>query len=166
MRSSLLDAPGALKWSAVRSSIEETKSAAEGRYSCGHLWSCSSLSAQLARRCQRVRNSGGLDASGGHHCRQAGYNSGKCSPLNSYHCHKSSCVAPGTVTTTAPPTTTTTTTKPPTTTTAPTTTTSVQLDPSTGSTNSAGAIPALALLSGVAYGGYRLLQKRAGRDSL
>jgi hypothetical protein len=30
---------------------------------------------------------GGLDASGGHHCREAGFASGKCSPLNSYHSH-------------------------------------------------------------------------------
>lgn len=32
-------------------------------------------------------HSGGLDSKGGHYCRQAGYNSGKCSPLNSYHYH-------------------------------------------------------------------------------
>lgn len=31
---------------------------------------------------------GGLDAQGGHHCRQAGFDSGKCSPLNSYHYHR------------------------------------------------------------------------------
>lgn len=30
---------------------------------------------------------GGLDSNGGHHCRQAGFDSGKCSPLNSYHSH-------------------------------------------------------------------------------
>ena len=35
---------------------------------------------------------GGLDANGGHHCRQAGFSSGLCSPLNSYHCHKAGCV--------------------------------------------------------------------------
>lgn len=28
-------------------------------------------------------HSGGLDGTGGHHCRQAGYDSGKCAPLNS-----------------------------------------------------------------------------------
>lgn len=36
---------------------------------------------------------GGTDARGGHHCRQAGYNSGKCAPLNSYHCHSAACEA-------------------------------------------------------------------------
>ena len=78
---------------------------------------------------------GGLDSNGGHHCRQAGYDSGKCSPLNSYHCHSSTCVAPGSATTKPTPTTarattstvrrTTATPPPPTTTTteAPTTTT-------------------------------------------
>jgi hypothetical protein len=83
---------------------------------------------------------GGLDSSGGHHCRQAGYDSGKCSPLNSYHCHQSPCgdAAPATppttakattttvrrTTTTAPPATTPTTAAPTTTTTAAPTTTS------------------------------------------
>lgn len=32
-------------------------------------------------------HSGGLDSSGGHYCREAGYESGSCSPLNSYHSH-------------------------------------------------------------------------------
>lgn len=36
-------------------------------------------------------HSGGLDANGGHYCREAGYESGSCSPLNSYHCHESGC---------------------------------------------------------------------------
>lgn len=36
-------------------------------------------------------HSGGLDSNGGHHCREAGHNSGKCSPLNSYHCHQAGC---------------------------------------------------------------------------
>jgi hypothetical protein len=51
---------------------------------------------------------GGLDGTGGHHCRQAGYESGKCSPLNSYHCHQSPCgsQAPATTTEPAPPATT------------------------------------------------------------
>lgn len=31
---------------------------------------------------------GGLDANGGHYCRQKGYDSGKCAPLNSYHSHR------------------------------------------------------------------------------
>ena len=34
---------------------------------------------------------GGLDKNGGHYCRDAGFRSGKCSPRNSYHCHKSHC---------------------------------------------------------------------------
>lgn len=38
---------------------------------------------------------GGLDANGGHHCREAGYRSGKCAPLGSYHCHRPGCVEPG-----------------------------------------------------------------------
>lgn len=42
-----------------------------------------------------LSHGGGLDANGGHHCREAGYNSGKCSPLGSYHCHRAGCVAPG-----------------------------------------------------------------------
>jgi hypothetical protein len=33
-------------------------------------------------------HSGGLDSNGGHHCREAGFNSGKSAPLNSYHCHR------------------------------------------------------------------------------
>lgn len=37
-------------------------------------------------------HSGGLDANGGHFCREAGYESGACSPLDSYHCHQSGCV--------------------------------------------------------------------------
>lgn len=37
-------------------------------------------------------HSGGLDSNGGHYCREAGYESGACSPLNSYHCHDSGCV--------------------------------------------------------------------------
>lgn len=46
---------------------------------------------------------GGLDGTGGHHCRQAGFDSGKCSPLNSYHCHQSPCGDPAPTTTAAPP---------------------------------------------------------------
>ena len=34
---------------------------------------------------------GGLDSNGGHHCRDAGYRSGKCGPRNSYHCHRAHC---------------------------------------------------------------------------
>ena len=37
-------------------------------------------------------HSGGIDRNGGHYCRAAGYRSGKCSPLNSYHCHRSGCI--------------------------------------------------------------------------
>ena len=37
-------------------------------------------------------HSGGLDSNGGHYCRDAGYDAGTCSPLNSYHCHQSGCV--------------------------------------------------------------------------
>lgn len=40
-------------------------------------------------------HSGGLDQGGGHHCRQRGYDSGSCAPLNSYHCHRSYCTEPG-----------------------------------------------------------------------
>ena len=36
---------------------------------------------------------GGLDGNGGHHCRQAGYDSGKCAPLDSYHCHQAGCTS-------------------------------------------------------------------------
>ena len=36
-------------------------------------------------------HSGGLDSNGGHYCREAGYESGACSPLNSYHCHEAGC---------------------------------------------------------------------------
>ena len=36
-------------------------------------------------------HSGGLDSNGGHYCREAGYNSGSCGPLDSYHCHESGC---------------------------------------------------------------------------
>lgn len=92
-------------------------------------------------------HSGGLDSTGGHHCRQAGYDSGKCSPLNSYHCHSSTCSAPGTATTkpASTPTTaraattttvrrTTTTQPPPTTTEAPTTTTTESTTTTTTST--------------------------------
>ena len=32
-------------------------------------------------------HSGGTDSSGGHYCREAGYEAGTCSPLNSYHYH-------------------------------------------------------------------------------
>ena len=35
-------------------------------------------------------HSGGLDANGGHHCREAGYASGACGPLDSYHTHSGS----------------------------------------------------------------------------
>ena len=91
-------------------------------------------------------HSGGLDSTGGHHCRQAGYDSGKCSPLNSYHCHSSTCSAPGTATTkpTSTPTTarattttvrrTTTTQQPPTTTTEAPTTTTTESTTTTSST--------------------------------
>jgi hypothetical protein len=34
-------------------------------------------------------HSGGIDSNGGHYCRQAGYDAGKCSPLGSYHSHGS-----------------------------------------------------------------------------
>ena len=37
-------------------------------------------------------HSGGLDSNGGHYCREAGYASGSCSPLDSYHCHQAGCV--------------------------------------------------------------------------
>ena len=53
-------------------------------------------------------HSGGLDGNGGHHCRQAGYDSGKCAPLGSYHCHQSPCGQAAATTTTTRPTTTTT----------------------------------------------------------
>ena len=77
-------------------------------------------------------HSGGLDSSGGHHCREAGFNNGKCSPLNSYHCHSSGCVAPGSTPTTQPKPTTTSTSPPRTTTTStPTTTTTTQLTTTT-----------------------------------
>lgn len=36
-------------------------------------------------------HSGALDSNGGHHCRTAGYESGSCGPLNSYHCHEAGC---------------------------------------------------------------------------
>lgn len=36
-------------------------------------------------------HSGGLDSNGGHYCREAGYESGACSPLDSYHCHEDGC---------------------------------------------------------------------------
>lgn len=91
-------------------------------------------------------HSGGLDSTGGHHCRQAGYDSGKCSPLNSYHCHRSPCgeaapapttttARPRATTTTAPRPTTTTTQAPTTTTEAPTTTTSTSTTTSTTTTS-------------------------------
>lgn len=35
---------------------------------------------------------GGIDSNGGHHCRQRGFDSGLCSPVNSYHCHQPGCV--------------------------------------------------------------------------
>lgn len=37
---------------------------------------------------------GGLDDNGGHHCREAGFNSGLCAPLDSYHCHQEGCTIP------------------------------------------------------------------------
>lgn len=37
-------------------------------------------------------HSGGLDSNGGHYCREAGYESGACAPLNSYQCHQPGCV--------------------------------------------------------------------------
>lgn len=43
---------------------------------------------------------GGLDSNGGHHCREAGYDTGHCAPLGSYHCHRSPC---GETATTSPP---------------------------------------------------------------
>lgn len=52
-------------------------------------------------------HSGGLDGNGGHYCRQAGYDSGKCSPLGSYHCHQSPCGQAAATTTTTRRTTTT-----------------------------------------------------------
>lgn len=104
------------------------------------------LLAPLASTSPAGAHGGGLDANGGHHCRQAGYDSGKCSPLNSYHCHSASCTEPGTATTkpTPTPTTaratttaprpTTTTTPPPTTTTEPPTTTTTESTTTTTST--------------------------------
>lgn len=106
---------------------------------------------------------GGLDSSGGHHCRQAGYDSGKCSPLNSYHCHQSPCgdAAPATTattarattttvrrtTTTTPPATTTTTVAPTTTTAAPTLTTTSTTVATTTSTEATTTTIAVANLS-------------------
>lgn len=99
---------------------------------------------------------GGLDSTGGHHCRQAGYDSGKCAPLNSYHCHRSPCgeAAPATTpkqtpttvrrtTTTSPPPPTTTTTQAPTTTTTEATTTTTTA-PTTTTTTSTTLVPVAA----------------------
>jgi hypothetical protein len=75
---------------------------------------------------------GGLDSTGGHYCRQAGYDSGKCAPLNSYHCHQAPCgeAAPATTakatTTTVRRTTTTSPPPPPTTATTQATTTTMK----------------------------------------
>lgn len=88
---------------------------------------------------------GGTDNNGGHYCREAGFESGKCQPLGSYHCHSAGCVdpnaveepAPTTTTTTAPPLPPTTTTATPTTTTTtapPTTTTTTTEAPTTTTT--------------------------------
>lgn len=104
-----------------------------------------------------MAHGGGLDSNGGHHCREAGYRSGKCSPLNSYHCHRPGCVlpggqsGPGTIPTTSSlprpsSTTSTTTTTPTTTTTTPTTTTTMAMTsttspPSTTSTETPPAPP-------------------------
>jgi hypothetical protein len=79
-------------------------------------------------------HSGGLDSNGGHHCREAGFNSGKCSPLNSYHCHSAGCVVPGSATTTQPKPTTTSTSPPTTTTTTAATSTSTSTSTTTSTT--------------------------------
>lgn len=46
-------------------------------------------------------HSGGTDSSGGHYCREAGYESGSCGPLNSYHSHSGGSTSGGS--TAAPP---------------------------------------------------------------
>ena len=133
---------------------------------------------------------GGTDSNGGHYCREAGYNSGKCAPLGSYHCHSAGCVEPGGNPSPAPAQTTRATSAPPppppttlaTTTTASTTTTSTtirarttdaprttELDAndaraSTEDEASAGeTIAGLALLGGLGYGAFRLVQRRRAK---
>ena len=113
------------------------------------------LVAPLAGHDGASAHGGGLDSTGGHHCRQAGYDSGKCSPLNSYHCHQSPCgdSAPATTTTTVRRTTTTaapraaatttTTTAAPTTTTEATTTTTAAPTTTTEATTTTTLAPDL-----------------------
>lgn len=48
------------------------------------------LSAALSFSGVAGAHSGGLDSRGGHHCREAGYESGACGPLGSYHYHDGS----------------------------------------------------------------------------
>ena len=147
------------------------------------------LVAPLAGHDGASAHGGGLDSTGGHHCRQAGYDSGKCSPLNSYHCHQSPCgdSAPATTTTVRRTTTTaapraaaTTTTAAPTTTTEATTTTTAAPTTTTLAPDLSDADPAgttrsqakdeeetdpvaaafgFAILGGLGFGGYRLVKR-------
>lgn len=126
---------------------------------------------------------GGLDGNGGHHCREAGYNSGKCGPLNSYHCHSAGCTQPGAqqqpVVATPPPTEAPTTTEPPTTTTEPPTTTTqppiTTTEPPTTTTSQAvieveqiadeaeadeaNPFVGFGVLGAIGYGGYRVYRR-------
>ena len=121
---------------------------------------------------------GGTDSNGGHYCREAGYNSGKCAPLGSYHCHSAGCVSPGSPrtepdpTTSSPPSTTTTTEAPTTTTEAPTTsttftdrvtqTTGIFDDQETVSDEASplAGVVTLGIFGGAGYGVYRMVQNR------
>lgn len=125
---------------------------------------------------------GGLDANGGHHCREAGYNSGKCAPLGSYHCHRPGCVEPGArppepvpvqVVPVATPESTPDPTPPPTPAPEPTTerpavvTPDPPLEPTEEASESLGigeTVVALALLGGMGYGILRVVRSIQGRN--
>jgi hypothetical protein len=49
------------------------------------------LGASLTMAGPVAAHGGGIDGNGGHYCRDAGFNSGTCSPLGSYHCHQPGC---------------------------------------------------------------------------